>query len=91
MAPNASNNDGVLNLCLTTQGKRMELLRTMLHYMKGTQHNLENTTTAQSSQFKITAVNGSMAVHADGETICETGKELEISCLPHALGIINKA
>jgi diacylglycerol kinase family enzyme len=91
MAPNASNNDGVLNLCLTTQGSRRELLRTMLHYMKGTQHNLENTTTAQSSYFRISAVNGSMAVHADGETICEKGKDLEISCLPHALGIVKKA
>jgi diacylglycerol kinase (ATP) len=89
MAPNANNNDGVLNMCLTKQGNRRELLKTMMHYIKGTQHNLDNTTTAQSSEFFIKAVNGSLAVHADGETICEAGKELLVRCIPNALKIIN--
>lgn len=88
MAPNANNNDGVLNLCMTKQGSRRELLKTMLHYVKGTQHTLDNTTVAQSAAFTLKAVSGSLAVHADGETICEAGKHLEISCLPNALEII---
>ena len=90
MAPNASNNDGVLNMCLTRQGNRRELLKTMIHYIKGTQHNLENTTTAQNAAFKLKALSGSLAAHADGETICIDGKELEISCIPKALKIISR-
>jgi len=90
MAPNANNNDGVLNMCLTRQGSRRELLKAMMHYIKGTQSNLTNTFTAQSSHFQLKAVNGTMAVHADGETICEAGKELEVNCIPNALRIINK-
>lgn len=88
MAPNANNNDGVLNMCLTKQGNRRELLKTMMHYIKGTQHKLENTTTAQSAAFTLKALNGSFAVHADGETICEAGRYLEINCIPNALEII---
>ena len=88
MAPYANNNDGILNMCLTKQGSRRELLKTMMHYIKGTQHNLENTTTAQSAAFTMKALNGSLAVHADGETICEAGKYLEINCIPNALEII---
>ena len=88
MAPNASNSDGVLNLCFTQQGSRRELLKTMMHYVKGTQQTLPNTTTAQSSVFTLKALSGSLAVHADGETICEAGKDIEVSCLPHAIRII---
>jgi diacylglycerol kinase (ATP) len=91
MAPNANNSDGVLNLCFTKQGSRRELLKTMMYYIKGTQHTLENTTVAQSAAFSMKALNGSLAVHADGETICESGKYLDISCLPHALNIIKKS
>jgi diacylglycerol kinase family enzyme len=77
-------------MCLTKQGSRRELLKTMMHYIKGTQHKLENTTTAQSAAFTLKALSGSLAVHADGETICVDGKELEISCIPSALKIISR-
>ncbi|MDA3813593.1 MAG: YegS/Rv2252/BmrU family lipid kinase [Candidatus Cloacimonetes bacterium] len=88
MAPDGKNNDGFLNLCMTQQGTRLKLLQTMFHYTKGTQGELENTKTALISAITFTAIKGEMAVHADGETICEKGKLLEISCIPNALNII---
>ncbi len=88
MSPEANNNDGILNLCMTRQGKRIELLKTMLHYTKGTQSSLENTTTLQSSSFSLSAISGSLAVHADGETICEAGRQIDVSCFPAAIRII---
>jgi diacylglycerol kinase family enzyme len=88
MAPNANNSDGVLNLCFTQQGTRRALLKAMGYYIKGTQHTLPNTTTAQSAAFTLKAISGSLAVHADGETICEEGRYIEITCLPHAIKII---
>jgi len=90
MAPNANNNDGLLNLCMTQQGTRRKLLHTMLHYTKGTQAQLDNTKTALISSITLKAIKGVMAVHADGETICVNGKELEISCIPNALKIISR-
>jgi len=88
MAPDGKNNDGLLNLCMTQQGTRRKLLQTMFHYTKGTQGQLDNTKTALISSITLKALNGEMAVHADGETICEKGKLLEISCVPNALNII---
>ncbi len=88
MAPDGKNNDGLLNLCMTQQGTRRKLLQTMFHYTKGTQDTLDNTKTALISSITLKAINGEMAVHADGETICEKGKILEISCIPNALNII---
>ncbi len=88
MAPDGKNDDGLLNLCMTQQGTRRKLLQTMLHYTKGTQATLENTKTALISSITLEAIKGTMAVHADGETICESGKLLEINCIPNALNII---
>ncbi len=88
MAPDGKNDDGLLNLCMTQQGTRRKLLQTMLHYTKGTQATLENTKTALISSITLKAIKGTMAVHADGETICESGKLLEINCIPNALNII---
>ena len=88
MAPDGRNDDGQLNLCMTQQGTRRKLLQTMFHYTKGTQSKLDNTKTALISSITLKALKGEMAVHADGETICEKGKILEISCIPNALNII---
>lgn len=88
MAPDGKNDDGLFNLCMTQQGTRRKLLQTMFHYTKGTQGKLDNTKTALISSITLKALKGEMAVHADGETICEKGKILEISCIPNALNII---
>ncbi|MCF7858156.1 MAG: YegS/Rv2252/BmrU family lipid kinase [Candidatus Cloacimonetes bacterium] len=90
MAPEAENNDGLLDLCMTKQGTRLKLLKTMLHYMKGTQSKLDNTEIARIANIKIEAIKGDMAVHADGETFCEKCKALEIDCIPKGLSIITE-
>ncbi len=89
MAPTAEINDGLLNYCMTRQGKRGKLLRDMMHYLKGDQHLLEDTFTGQGSRFVITALTGGMAVHADGETICEAGTELEVTCVPSVVQLLS--
>jgi len=88
MSPEANNCDGIFNLCMTEQGKRRKLLKAMMHYMKGTQSTLSDTTTLQSPEFHLKALHGELAVHADGETICEAGNEIHVKCIPSALKII---
>jgi diacylglycerol kinase family enzyme len=43
---------------------------------------------SRGKHFHLTALEGGMAAHADGETVCYEGKELEIECLPSALQLI---
>ncbi|MCK5156757.1 MAG: YegS/Rv2252/BmrU family lipid kinase [Spirochaetales bacterium] len=90
MAPDGINHDGLLNICMTRQGSRRKLLKAMFHYTKGTQSSLDDTITDTADSFHLSAVNGGMAVHADGEIICIDGKELTITCLKHALNFIGK-
>lgn len=88
MAPKGKMDDGLFDICMTKQGKRRELLSAMIAYTKGTQGEREDTITARTEHIKVEALSGTLAVHADGETICEAGKHLEIINHKHALLII---
>ncbi len=89
MAPDAINNDGQLDLCMVTHLNRRKLIRTVFRYTKGTQRGLPGITMDRSASFKLKALKGGMAAHADGETICLDGKELEIACIPGPVRIIH--
>ncbi|MBN2781454.1 MAG: YegS/Rv2252/BmrU family lipid kinase [Candidatus Marinimicrobia bacterium] len=88
MAPNGIMNDGLFDYCITKQGKRGQLLSAMMAYTKGTQAGRSDTLTGRSDRLVIHAVSGTLAVHADGETVCEAGTHLEITNHKHALMIL---
>ncbi|MGL1893211.1 MAG: diacylglycerol kinase family lipid kinase [Spirochaetaceae bacterium] len=89
MAPDAVNNDGQLDLCIVKHINRRTLLTSVKHYTKGTQKGTEGIIMDRAKSYNIKALNGNLIVHADGETICTTGKELKIDCIPEALRIIH--
>jgi YegS/Rv2252/BmrU family lipid kinase len=89
MGPNAVLDDGLLDICLIRHPvSRRRLIQLVLHYPKGTQGECEETTMGRGKHFHLKALKGGMAAHCDGETICEDGKELTISCRPGALRLI---
>jgi len=89
MGPNAVLDDGFLDLCYVHhQEKRGKLINIFSHYTKGTQSECEGVNMTRAKKFHLKAVEGGMAAHCDGETICYEGKELEINCLPGALRLI---
>lgn len=88
MAPDGDPCDGRLNWCHTKQEARLKLLSAMSAYTKGSQASRDDTETGHASTITIKAVKGTLAVHADGETICTEGKELEVSIKPGALRLI---
>ncbi|MBU0957124.1 MAG: diacylglycerol kinase family lipid kinase [Spirochaetes bacterium] len=89
MAPFGKKNDGLLDLCLVNKSlTRREMLRLMLHYIKGSQHRSGLVENARAPDFHILAPNGGLVCHADGETICIDGTELTVECIPAALRII---
>ncbi|MBI9103802.1 MAG: YegS/Rv2252/BmrU family lipid kinase [Spirochaetales bacterium] len=89
MAPEAVNNDGLLDLCMVAHKNRRQLIKTIIHYTKGTQKRLPGITIDRADSFTLKALKGGMVVHADGETICTEGKELEIKCIPSPIKIIH--
>ncbi|MFZ4621713.1 MAG: diacylglycerol/lipid kinase family protein, partial [Bacteroidota bacterium] len=82
IAPSAVNNDGLFDLCITANPPRLAMLNVMAKYMKGTQHTSPYVAAHRARRVVLTAKDGALAVHADGETICEKGERIEIECLP---------
>ena len=89
MGPDAILDDGLLDICYVQhQSSRMKLLKIISHYTKGTQGQCQGVNFNRASRFHLKALEGGMAAHCDGETICYDGKELEINCLTKALRLI---
>jgi diacylglycerol kinase family enzyme len=86
MGPNALLDDGELDICFIRHPPtRLRLINAVFHYTKGTQAELKDAYMGRATHFHLTALEGGMPAHCDGETVCYDGKELEISCVPGAL------
>jgi diacylglycerol kinase (ATP) len=88
MAPESSNIDGLLDLCIARQVSRGRIFALIPHFMKGDQATQKSISTARAKQVAVTAIQGSLPVHADGETICTAGASLTIELLPAQLNLI---
>ncbi|MDR2575439.1 MAG: YegS/Rv2252/BmrU family lipid kinase [Treponema sp.] len=89
MGPDALLDDGLLDICYVQHQKsRMDLLKIISHYTKGTQGECHGVHFGRGFHFHLKALEGGMAAHCDGETVCYEGKELEITCIPNALRLI---
>jgi predicted NAD/FAD-binding protein len=58
--------------------------------MKGDQYNNEAVRLIQTTTLKTTAIDGSLPVHVDGETLCYEGKELTIKLIKKQIDLICK-
>jgi YegS/Rv2252/BmrU family lipid kinase len=88
MAPSAVHDDGLFDLCIADNPPRLEMLKLMGKYMKGTQNTSPYVSTRRARKVSLTALDGTLAVHADGETICEKGQTITMECLPRQIQII---
>jgi len=88
MAPNGRPNDGCFDLCIARQVSRPRIFALMLRFMKATQFGHPAISDGQTTRITVTAIEGSLPAHADGETLCTEGKQLEISIVANALEIV---
>ena len=92
MGPNAVLDDGLLDICTVRhQPSRLALLKILGHYTKGTQAQCDGVSMGRALRIRLKALEGGMAAHCDGETVCYDGKELEITCIPGALRLIGNS
>ncbi len=85
MAPDAKTDDGLLDMCVAGNLNRRAMVDLMVRYTKGTQADHPQVQVHRAPHYTIQARSGSLVCHADGETICLDGKELQVECLPQAL------
>jgi YegS/Rv2252/BmrU family lipid kinase len=89
MGPDALLDDGALDICMVQQTSgRLKLINIVMHYPKGTQAECEGVFMGRAADIHIKALEGGMAAHVDGETVCVDGKELTINCIAGALRLI---
>jgi len=88
MTPHSETDDGLLDLCIGNGVARLGIPALILRFMKGTQATHHAITTGRTQRVVISAVEGVLPAHADGETLCTEGQQLTIELLPRQLEVI---
>lgn len=88
MAPNGKPDDNRLDLCIAEQAGRLRVFGLVPHFMKGDQETQKEIKMGQARQVTVTAVQGSLPAHCDGETLCKEGRQLTIELLPNQLEFV---
>jgi diacylglycerol kinase (ATP) len=88
MAPQAEVDDGLFDLCIASQVSRARILSLIPRFMNGTQATQKSIQTGQTRRIVVTAVEGILPAHADGETLCTEGQQLTVELLPRQIKIL---
>jgi len=88
MAPRALNDDSLFDVCIAQQVNQLRILSLITKFMKGSQSGDSAIQFLQTRQLTVTALQGSLPAHADGETLCEEGRSLSLEILPRAIEVI---
>ena len=88
MAPDGRPDDGLFDLCIAHEVSRAGIFGLIPHFLRGTQATQEPIRLDQARKVVVTAVEGVLPAHADGETLCTNGHRLEIELLPGQVEII---
>ncbi len=88
MAPQGDNSDGYFDLCIASAVSRARIFGLVPFFLKGTQASQPEITTGRTDKITVKARKGSLPVHCDGETLCESGQELSAEIIPSAIEIV---
>jgi YegS/Rv2252/BmrU family lipid kinase len=91
MAPEALVDDGLFDLCIGGQLSKFGILALIPRFMQGTQSTHPAVQTGQTNRISVTAIDGVLPAHADGETICTEGKQLTVELLAGEIDVITQA
>ena len=89
MAPQSEVDDGHFDLCIAANPSRARIFGLIPYFLKGTQATQPEITTGRTDRITVTAIQGSLPAHCDGETLCEAGKALTAEIVPGAMEVLN--
>lgn len=87
ICPSAKIDDGVLDVCLCDELGTFGILRFLPRVMRGTHVGASCVRMAQARTVRVTSEDG-LPVHADGEIVAESARELEIEIHPGRLRVL---
>lgn len=88
MAPSSKIDDGKFDICLAEQVSRKRILQLIPYFLKGTQYSQKEIHFYQAQEINIKAVDGKLPAHADGETLCVAGDELDIKLFNRYIQVV---
>lgn len=89
-APNAETTDGLFDLCIASSASRLRILQLIPYFIKGTQATQKEVKTARARKVEVTAIQGTLPIHCDGETVCYAGQAVRAEILPQQIEFITK-
>jgi diacylglycerol kinase (ATP) len=91
MAPQGQPDDGWLDCCIARQVSRARIFALIPYFMKGTQATQPEIKMVRARHIVVTAVQGVIPAHIDGETVCTEGQQLTLEVLPRQIEVICEA
>jgi diacylglycerol kinase (ATP) len=91
MGPQALPDDGLFDLCIARQVSRARIFTLIPRFMNGTQASQPSIRTGRARRVVVTAIEGSLPAHTDGETLCTEGHELALELLPRQIDVVGAA
>lgn len=88
MTPESTVYDGLLDLCIAHKVSRATILMMLPRFLKPTQVVHPAVQFTRSRQVVITALEGNLPTHADGETLCTDCQQLKIEVIPSQLEVL---
>jgi len=88
MAPDGNPHDNKFDLCCVNKVSKMGTFPLISRFMKGSQGGHTAVRFFQSTGVVVTALEGTLPAHADGETVCTAGKEVRVNLVPNALELV---
>jgi len=89
-APEGDPGDGWFDLCIAAAPSQLRTFGLIPYFMKGTQASQKEVTMVKARKVTAKALEGSLPVHCDGETVCFEGKEVTIELLPAQIEFITQ-
>jgi diacylglycerol kinase family enzyme len=89
MAPEGEPGDGLFDLCIVREVSRGRIFGLIPHFLRGTQMSQEPVRAGRTQKIVVSAVEGTLPAHADGETLCVEGQRLELELLPRQIEVIS--
>ncbi len=84
--PDAQADDGLLDMCIVHDIKRLKMLALVPHFMDGSHVGRDSVIMARTSQVRVTSPDFLVA-HVDGEMLCTEAHQLDFSILPGKLRV----
>jgi YegS/Rv2252/BmrU family lipid kinase len=86
VAPEAQQDDGLLDICVGHQMGRLAILGLIPHFMKGTHVGRKHVTMLRAGKIVVTS-DEDLVAHLDGEMLCTRGRRIEFEVLPQRLQV----